>query len=70
VLFRSWEATVDGVAVAIMPADALVRAVAWPAGRHVLEMRYRPPEVTRGLLLSGLGLLVLVTWGAALHRRR
>lgn len=52
-----WEARIDGRAVPVWPADVLVRAVPWPAGRHVLEMRYRPPEVTWGLALTGIGLL-------------
>lgn len=64
-----WEATVDGVAVPVFRADALVRAVRWPPGRHVLEMRYRPPEVRTGLLLSAAGLAVVALW-AALERRR
>jgi hypothetical protein len=65
-----WEATVDGVAVPILPADVLVRAVPWPAGRHVLEMRYRPPEVRAGLLASALGLAALAGWAALLGRGR
>jgi uncharacterized membrane protein YfhO len=65
-----WEATVDGAAVPILPADVLVRAVPWPAGRHVLEMRYRPPEVRAGLLVSALGLAALGAWTAILRRAR
>jgi hypothetical protein len=64
-----WEATVDGVDVPIFPADALVRAVRWPAGRHVLEMRYRPPEVVAGAFLSVLGLAALAVAMATLRRR-
>jgi hypothetical protein len=64
-----WEATLDGVAVPIFPADVLVRAVRWPAGRHVLEMRYRPPEVTYGLWLSFAGLLATAAGMISLRRR-
>jgi hypothetical protein len=64
-----WEATVDGKPVAIHRADGLVRAVRWPAGRHVLEMRYRPPEVRHGLLVSAAGLALLAA-GVVLLRRR
>jgi hypothetical protein len=63
-----WEATVDGRPVSIFPADVLVRAVRWPAGRHVLEMRYRPPEVRTGVLLSLVG-IVLTGVGVLLLRR-
>jgi hypothetical protein len=60
-----WEARIDGREVPIYLADSLVRAVPWPAGRHVLEMAYRPPEVRAGLLLSLLGVLILAAWVAA-----
>jgi hypothetical protein len=62
-----WEATLDGAPVSVFPADVLVRAVAWPAGRHVLEMRYRPPEVVLGALASALGIAALAVWVARLR---
>jgi hypothetical protein len=65
-----WEATIDGRGTTIFPADVLVRAVRWPAGRHVLEMRYRPPEVRTGLWVSALGLGVLGVWIAFMRRKR
>jgi hypothetical protein len=55
-----WKATVDGRPARIYAADAVVRAVRFPAGRHVLRMDYEPPEVTVGLWLSGLGLAAVV----------
>jgi hypothetical protein len=64
-----WEATLDGSSVPIYRADALVRAVRWPAGRHVLAMRYRPPEVRAGIVGTALGVVVLAL-GMALLRRR
>jgi hypothetical protein len=63
-----WEATIDGLGVTIFPADVLVRAVRWPAGRHVLEMRYRPPEVRSGILVSALGIAMLAAWITFLRR--
>jgi hypothetical protein len=54
-----WEATIDGQPVEIRVADGLVRAVAWPAGRHVLEMAYRPAEVGVGVAVSVVGLLLV-----------
>ena len=60
-----WTATVDGQAAPILPCDVLGRAVRWPQGRHVLEMRYDPPEVRVGWAISAAGAAALVT--AAVH---
>ena len=61
-----WTARVDGSPAPVLPADVLVRAVPFPAGRHRLAMTYDPPEVRAGLALSGLGLVLLlvVAWMA------
>jgi hypothetical protein len=55
-----WVATLDGAPCEILPADVLLRAVRFPAGRHRLELRYAPPEVRHGLWLSALGLALLL----------
>ncbi len=60
-----WRATVDGRPAPIRRANVAFRATAVPAGRHVVEMVYRPREVFVGLTLSGASLLVilaLVAW--------
>jgi hypothetical protein len=62
-----WEATIDGRPAGIQLADGLVRAVRWPAGRHVLEMTYRPRELRVGLAASAAGALALIA--LALRRR-
>jgi hypothetical protein len=64
-----WEARIDGAVTPLYRADALVRAVRWPAGRHLLELRYRPPEVRAGILLSWLGLAILAGGIAWLRHR-
>jgi hypothetical protein len=67
-----WRATIDGVEVPILAADVLVRAVRWPPGRHVLEMRYDPPEVRLGIAVSAAAAVALGAYaaGAWLRRRR
>ena len=65
-----WRATLDGREVPIAAAGALVRAVAWPPGRHVLEMTYAPPEVGTGLAISALGAAALAGIALAARRRR
>jgi hypothetical protein len=64
-----WSATIDGRPVPVRRADGIVRAVAWPPGRHVLEMRYEPPERTVGLALTGLGALAVLALAVSGWRR-
>ena len=54
-----WTARVDGRPVTILRADAIVRAVAWPAGRHILEMDYRPREIAVGGAVSAAAAILL-----------
>ncbi|MBI3932209.1 MAG: YfhO family protein [Acidobacteria bacterium] len=69
--YPGWRAAVDGAPVPILRANALFRAVPVPAGRHLVEMRYRPGSVIWGALTaavgSAIGLLALM---AARRRRR
>jgi hypothetical protein len=48
----AWTATVDGAPARVSRANVLFRAVPVPAGRHVVEMRYRPASVRWGVGLS------------------
>lgn len=59
-----WTARIDGAPTRIYPADALVRAVRFPAGRHVLEMRYEPAEVTIGIAISAAAALAILALAA------
>lgn len=60
-----WRATVDGVAVDVVAANLVFRAVRVEAGHHRVEMVYRPVEVVAGAAVSGLALLA----AAVLARR-
>jgi hypothetical protein len=55
---RGWRATLDGRSVRVLRANVAFRAVAVPAGRHMIEYVYQPPWLLAGLSLS-LGTLVL-----------
>ncbi len=59
-----WTATVDGVPAPVLRANLVFRAVPVPAGRHRVEMRYRPREVVHGLVLSALAMTALVALAA------
>ncbi len=65
-----WRARVDGRDAEVMRANVAFRAVAVPAGRHVVEMRYRPRSVALGLSLSAAGLLALTALAFVSRRRR
>jgi hypothetical protein len=65
-----WRATIDGKEVPVFAADALVRAVSWPVGRHTLVMVYEPSDVKRGKWLSIVGVGALCAVCFLLKRRR
>lgn len=65
--FPGWRAAVDGMPAEVMTADAALRAVAVPRGRHTIAMEYRPASVYWGAIVSGcvwlgLGLMVWLYW--------
>jgi hypothetical protein len=53
----AWRATVDGQPAELLRANVAFRAVAVPAGRHHIEMRYRPATLSWGLGLTAVGLV-------------
>jgi hypothetical protein len=68
--FPGWKATVDGKPAEIHAAYLSLRGVVVPAGRHRIDMHYRPASVIAGAVLTALGLLLaaaLTVWEA---RRR
>ena len=46
-----WTATVDGGPSPVLRANGKHRAVAVPPGRHVVDLRYRPPGLAIGLTM-------------------
>jgi hypothetical protein len=47
-----WRARIDGASAPIVRANGMFRAVRVPAGRHAVDLRYRPPAVAAGAVLS------------------
>jgi hypothetical protein len=69
--FPGWQATVDDEPAAIRRADIAFRAVEVPAGRHVVEFRYRPRSFWAGVWLAAAALVVIVAlalWSRARAR--
>ena len=60
---EGWSAEVDGVPAKVVRANYAKRAVLVPAGRSEVELRYRPPGLTAGAIVT---LLTLLGCGAAL----
>jgi hypothetical protein len=61
--FPGWRAKVDGRSQPIWAADTVLRGVVVPAGRHHIEMVYRPWRFVVGGLLTLLGLAASITLG-------
>ncbi len=71
--YPGWQAALDGRPVAIVPADAMFRAIAIPAGHHRLTLRYRSRTVAAGITVSCVALAMLLLcflWPAVAVRRR
>ena len=58
---RGWSATVDGQSSHVFIANALFRAVAIPAGTHVVEFRFQPVSLLIGGLISAVSLLIALS---------
>jgi len=56
---RGWKAAVDGVPTPVVRANGKHRAIAVSAGKHEVVLRYEPPGLLAGELLSGVA---LVAW--------
>jgi hypothetical protein len=56
---RGWRATIDGQPAALLRADGRHRAVAIPAGRHTVTLRYEPPWLWPGVALTLFALAIL-----------
>jgi hypothetical protein len=63
-----WRASVDGRPAPVLRANIAFRGVALPAGRHTVEMVYRPSSAKRGLAVSCASLLVTAVIAAARGR--
>ncbi|RME32887.1 MAG: hypothetical protein D6793_10450, partial [Thermoflexia bacterium] len=59
-LYPGWQAEVDGQRVPIYRTNAVFRGVLVPAGRHRVEMEFRPRTLRIGLGLLGGGAVLLV----------
>lgn len=64
-----WQAELDGAATPVLRANSLFRAVRVPAGRHRVELRYRPAAALWGAAVSLTAWLAVVALAVASRRR-
>jgi hypothetical protein len=65
-----WRVTVNGRDAKLIRADYTLRAVAVPAGRSRVALKYRPPGFLVGLIISGTTVISLLALGVNALRRR
>ncbi len=58
--FPGWRVSVDGRPAKALAADFMARAVAVPAGRHVVTWEFRDPAFERGLVVSIAAFVVIL----------
>lgn len=57
--YPGWKASIDGKVTDILRANAIMRAVYVPTGKHRITFNYQPDSLNLGLILCGLGFLSL-----------
>jgi hypothetical protein len=68
--FPGWTATIDGKPLKLRTWGGTMLAASMPAGRHAIDIAYRPKAFTLGLILAGAAAAILVaTSGFAVLRR-
>jgi uncharacterized membrane protein YfhO len=60
---QGWQASVDGKPARIYEVYSALRGVVVDAGRHRVEMRYRPRSVFLGAILTAIGFAGAVVLG-------
>jgi hypothetical protein len=70
--YPGWRATIDGAEAPIVRANRTMRAVAVPAGTHVVLFEFKPGSFYASVYasLSGLVVVLLYLRATALRRRR
>jgi hypothetical protein len=59
VTYPGWQATIDGEPVKIFQTNYVLRGIAIPPGRHTIELRFNPPSLWLGAVVSLVFLAVL-----------
>jgi len=66
---KGFEVTIDGQAVDMLRANYILRALAIPAGNHVVEFKFVPKIYTGGTIVMQIfSILVVLLFGASVFR--
>ncbi len=66
---KGFEVTIDGQAVDMLRANYILRALAVPAGNHVIEFKFVPKIYTAGTIVMQIfSILVVLLFGASVFR--
>jgi hypothetical protein len=68
--FPGWRASIDGLPAPVLRANVAFRAVALPAGEHVVEFRYEPDSFSAGMWIAAVSALIVVAGLIVSMRRR
>jgi hypothetical protein len=66
----NWHATVDGHPVTLLRADYFLQGIPVTAGQHTIVLTYQDPAIGRGLIGSGVVLVLLLGTAIVLYVRR
>ena len=69
-IYPGWKVEIDGVEAPLLRANVLHRAVLAPAGEHMVEFTYDPPEVATGSVISLVAMVVFTALLATLALER
>lgn len=58
--FPGWEARIDGTLAEVIPVNGIHRGVRVAAGKHHVEMRYRPRSLMGGAAVSQVAIITLL----------
>ena len=67
---EGWSVTVDGVKTEPETALNILMAVPLPAGEHSVSLRYTPPGMLPGAILTALSVLALLAWELLRRKNR
>ncbi len=70
VYYPGWQATIDGQSAPMLRANHILRGMSVPAGRHHIEVFFRPVTFIWGAVISGVTLVALAVAGFWIWLRR